>query len=256
MRQRSIWLLKHRRIGDLAQMRNLAALLRDGRGDDGAASWTVEEKQLVFRGPKLGHFAPAARWLLDQKRSDSLTPPWPDAMVVAEASAASVAKAMKASAGDRTKLIVVGRPAGEIASCDLILTTAQYGLPAAPNVISLPLPLATSPSASAADRKTLLERMDGKPRPWFAVLIGGSVPPDRLDRNAILEIAEAARRKAQESDGSYVVLTSPRTGRGCDEAIKALMSGAGPEFGALSSAEISPPSLTGRAAALIRVRSA
>jgi mitochondrial fission protein ELM1 len=223
MGQRSIWLLKHRRVGDLAQMRNLAALLREGHGDDGASTWAVEEKQLVFRSPELAKFAPAARWLLDKERSDSLVPPWPDAMVVAEASAASVARALKARAGDRTKLIVVGRPAGEIASFDLVLTTAQYGLPAGPNVVTLPLPLATSPPASAEERKLLLERMTGKPRPWIAVLIGGSVPPDCLDGKAIAQIAEAARRKAQESGGSYVVMTSPRTGKSCDEAVEALM---------------------------------
>src|SRR5262245_61753349 len=226
MRQRSLWLLKHRRTGDLAQMRNLAAMFRDGHGDDGASTWTVEEKQLVFRWPKAADFAPAARWLLDQKESDSLAPPWPDAIIVAEASAASVAKALKARAGDRTRVIVLGRPAGEITTFDLILTTAQYGLPAAPNVVTLPLPLATSPVASAEERNMLLERMAGKPRPWIAVLIGGSVPPDDLDRKAITQIAEAARSKAQESGGSCIVLTSPRTGKTCDDVIRRLMSDA------------------------------
>jgi uncharacterized protein len=226
MRQRSLWLLKHRRAGDLAQMRNLAAMFCDGRGDDGAATWTVEEKQLVFRWPKLADFAPAARWLLDRKASDSLAPPWPDAIVVAEASAASVAKALKARAGDRTKVIVLGRPAGEITTFDLILTTAQYGLPAAPNVVTLPLPLATSSMASVEERNALLERMAGKPRPWIAVLIGGSVPPDGLNKKAITQIAEAARREAQERGGACLVLTSPRTGKTCDDFIKGLMSDA------------------------------
>jgi mitochondrial fission protein ELM1 len=225
MPQRSIWLLKHRRAGDLAQMRNLAAMLRDGQGD-GGPTWTIEEKQLAFRGPKFAHLAPAASWLLDRKGSDSLAPPWPDAIVAAEASTASVAKAVKARAGDRTKVIVVGRPAGEITTFDLILTTAQYGLPAAPNVVTLPLPLATSPMASAEEHRILLERMAGKPRPWIAVLIGGSVPPDGLDRKSIAQIAEAARSKAQESGGSYIVLTSPRTGTACDDVVKELMSDA------------------------------
>jgi mitochondrial fission protein ELM1 len=227
MRQRSIWLLKHRRAGDLAQMRNLAAMFRNGHGNDGASTWAVEEKQLVFRGPDFTHIAPAAGWLLDRKASDSLAPPWPDAIVAAEASAAAVAKDLKARAGDRTKLIVVGRPAGEITNFDLILTTAQYGLPAAPNVVTLPLPLATSPLASVEERRILLERMAGKPRPWIAVLIGGRVPPDALNTKAITQIAEAARSRAQESGGTYIVLTSPRTGKACDEAIREQMSDAG-----------------------------
>jgi mitochondrial fission protein ELM1 len=224
MRERSIWLLKHRRAGDLLQMRNLAAMFRDALGNDGASTWRIEEKQLVFRGPKFAQRAPAASWLLDWKESDSLVPPWPDAIVAAEASAASVAKGLKAQAGERMKLIVLGRPAGEITNFDLILTTAQYGLPAAPNVVTLPVPLATSPSASAEERRRLIERMAGKPRPWIAVLIGGSVPPDALDRNALTQIAEAAKSKAQESGGSYIVLTSPRTGKACEGIIQAVMS--------------------------------
>jgi mitochondrial fission protein ELM1 len=226
MPQRSIWLLKHRRAGDLAQMRNLAAMLRNGQGGNGQSTWTVEEKQLAFRGPRFIHHAPAVSWLLNRRGSDSLAPPWPDVILVAEASAVSVAKALKAQAGDGTKVIVVGRPAGEITNFDLILTTAQYGLPAAPNVVTLPLPLATSPLASAEEHSLLLERMAGKPRPWIAVLIGGSVPPDALDRKAIAQIAEAARSKAQESGGSCIVLTSPRTGKACDDVIRELMSDA------------------------------
>jgi uncharacterized protein len=226
MQQRSIWLLKHRRAGDLTQMRNLAAMFCAALGDDSASTWTIEEKQLAFRGPKFAHLPPTSSWLLDRKGSDDLSPPWPDAIVVAEAVAASVAKALKARSGDRTKVIVVGRPAGDITSFDLILTTAQYGLSAAPNVVTLPLPLATPPSASTEERRMLLERMAGKPRPWIAILIGGSVPPDSLDRKAIAQIAEAARSKAQESGGSYIVLTSPRTGKACDDIVTELMSNA------------------------------
>src|SRR5690349_4541023 len=107
MRQRTIWLLKHRRAGDLAQMRNLAAMLRDGLGDKSDSRWTVEEKQLALWGPKFAHLAPLAPWLLDRNRSDGLAPPWPDVIVAAEASAASIAKALKVRAGDRTKVIVV-----------------------------------------------------------------------------------------------------------------------------------------------------
>ena len=225
-RQRSIWLLKHRRAGDLAQMRNLAAMLLDGPADDGFSTWAVEEKQLVFHYPKLVRFPSAAHWLLDRERSDSLDPPWPDAIVVAEGIAAWVARALKARTGDQTKIIVLGRPAGQVAPFDLILTTAQYDLPAAQNVVTLPLPLAASLCAPAEERQILLQRMAGKPRPWIAVLIGGSVPPDGLDERAIAQIAEAAHLKVRESGGSLMVLTSPRTGRRCEEDIRRLLHAA------------------------------
>lgn len=220
MRQRKIWLLKHRRAGDLAQMRHLAFLLR---GTD-AASWTVEEKQLVFRQPGIAAFPPAAHFLLDGARSDRLAPPWPDAILVAEASAARIARSLKAEAGAGTKIIVLGRPAGATTPFDLVLTTAQYGLPAAPNVIHLPLPLAALPSASPESRQAVLQCMAGKPRPWLAVLIGGSVAPDHLSEDAVAQIAEAARGRARDSGGSLIVVTSPRTGEAREAVIRKLLS--------------------------------
>jgi len=220
MMPRSIWILKHRREGDLAQMRHLAGMLREERGDDGSSPWAVEEKQLVFRAPGMVRLTSAAYWLLDRKKSDVLGPPWPDAIMVAERTAAWVAKALKARTGDKAKIIVLGRPAGRIAASDLILTTAQYGLPRAPNVVALPVPLANSPCAPAEEREALLQRMAGKPRPWIGVLVGGSVPPDELDERAVEQITKAARGKALDSGGSLMVLTSPRTGRSNEEHIR------------------------------------
>ncbi|MBI2717634.1 MAG: mitochondrial fission ELM1 family protein [Rhizobiales bacterium] len=222
-RQTRIWLLKHRRAGDLAQMRYLADLLRGVPGGDGAADWIVEEKQLVFRHPKLVRIPSLARWLLDRQRSDRLDPPWPDAIVVAEGIAAWVARDLKARSNDRTRIIVLGRPSGQIAPFDLILTTAQYNLPVARNVVRLPLPLATSPPASAEERQALQRRMAGRPRPWIVVLIGGSVPPDSLDKGSIAQIADAAGSEARQSGGSLIVLTSPRTGRRCEEDVGKLL---------------------------------
>lgn len=222
MRVRRIWLLKHRRAGDLAQMRNLAGMLGEACRAEDASDWVIEEKQLAFHCPRLAAFVPAARLLLDRQASDSLEPPWPDVIVMAEGCATGIAKDLKARAGDRTKIIVLGRPAGQIAPFDLILATAQYGLPAAPNVVHLPVPLATPSLASPEERRQLLERMNGKSRPWIAVLIGGSVPPDELNEEAVTQIARAARSKAQASGGSVIILTSPRTGKDCEESIKKL----------------------------------
>ena len=220
MMRRSIWILKHRREGDLAQMRHLAGMLLEEKGDDGSSQWAVEEKQLVFRAPEMVRLTSAAYRLLERKKSDVLEPPWPDAIMVAERTAAWVAKSLKARIGDKTKIIVLGRPAGRIVGCDLILTTAQYGLPAAQNVVALPVPLANSPFASAEEREALLQRMAGKPRPWIGVLIGGSVPPDKLDERTVEQITKAAHGKGLESGGSLMVLTSPRTGRRNEEHIR------------------------------------
>jgi hypothetical protein len=225
-RQRTIWLLKYRRAGDLAQLRHLAALLSKDAAEQGGPGWTIEEKQLSFRIPSLVRTPAAARWLLDSKRSDDLRPPWPDAIIAAEGIATWVAGALKARAGGKTRLLVLGRPAGEVGSPELVLTTAQYGLPQTSTTVELPLPLSPAPPASIEEHRELSRRMAGCPRPWIAVLIGGSASPDRLDDEAVAKLAEAGLREASRSGGSLIVITSPRTGPRRDQVIQARLKDA------------------------------
>ena len=223
---RIIWLLKHRRAGDLAQMRHLAGLLQASSGSGSGPGWEVVEKQLAFRLPQLVRFSMAAGILLDRENSDPLTPPWPDAIIAVEAPASWVATSLKARSGNRIKLIALGRPAGATEPFDLVLTTAQYALPTDPNIVRLPVPLAAPAPPAEGECQDLLRQMAGKARPWTAILIGGSVPPDRLDRAAIAGLAQAARDIVASGGGSLIVLTSPRTGKDREADAGELLQGA------------------------------
>jgi mitochondrial fission protein ELM1 len=183
-----IWILSRGRKGDLDQM---VALAR-------AVGWPYEVKRLHFAGPEI----PAFSRLLLRNRAEVLTPPWPDLVLCAEASPSVIARHIRRMSGGSTRAVCIGRPAGSAAAFDLVITTAQYRIPPAPNVVELSMPLTTDMGAPPR----------GLPAQGpIAVIVGGPAFPDRLDEAAALALtgdmlAYAARRKAV-----LAVHTSPRT---------------------------------------------
>jgi mitochondrial fission protein ELM1 len=173
-----IWILTGGRKGDLDQMLVLAR----------ASGWPFEVKQ-------------AAR---------KLSPPWPDLVFCAEAAASRVALAVKRKSSGRTKAVCIGRPAGAARHFDLVITTAQYRIPHAPNVFEISMPLAEMaevPAASTAEGTV-------------ALLVGGPAFPDRLDAATATRLASDAMAYAASRGKSLSVLTSPRTPRIVAEALR------------------------------------
>jgi uncharacterized protein len=189
---KTIWILSHARAGDLDQMLALARAL----------DWPATVKRLAFRTPKLAAIPFLARQLFDPSRSDSLEPPWPDLIVCAEGRASAIARLIKSRSHGIVKTVCLGRPAGTPANFDLVLTTPQFRLAAASNIVELALPLAPEVRASGDDPPEY-------PRPVTAVLLGGTSLPERLDRQAAAALAREV--VAQAHGGTCVFITSPRT---------------------------------------------
>lgn len=191
----TVWILTHSRLGDRQQMEKLAAAL----------GWPSTVKQLVFRPPNVPFLA---RLLLDRGASDSLDAPWPDLILCGEARTSVIARDLKRKSGGRTKIVCLGRPAGDPAQFDLVLTTAQYSLPKAANIVELALPLVVDAPAPSDAGEGLPELA----RPVTTVLVGGSAVPERLDGAAATSLARDLLVHRQRSGGTLLVVTSPRTG--------------------------------------------
>lgn len=191
-------------MGDRQQMQKLADAL----------GWPATVKHLVFRPPNIPFLAPL---LLDRAGSDPLAEPWPDLVLCAEARTSVIARAIKQKSGGRVKLICLGRPAGSPAEFDLVLTTAQYRLPKAANVVELALPLAVdaTPAAVSEDVSGIVDLA----RPVTTVLVGGTALPERLDGEAAAVLARDLLAHAQKSGGTLLVVTSPRTGAAAGQAL-------------------------------------
>lgn len=199
-----VWLLTGKRAGDRAQILNLAEAL----------GWPFEEKRLVHN--RLGALPNVcmgeSRLNLDQDSVRALTPPWPDLVIASGRPSAPVAHWIRARSGGHTRLVHIGRPWMPTARFDLVITTPQYALPAAPNVLHNSLTL-NRPSAAdlAAAADAWEPRFSAIPRPWTAVLVGGNARPYLLDDESAKRLANEANRTAEQRGGSLLVSTSPRT---------------------------------------------
>lgn len=180
-----IWILWHRRLGDLNQMLELAKALE--------LPYSV--KKLVFRKP---FYAPLANFAFDKSQSDHLIAPWPQIVICAEALSSVVAKRLKQQSGGQTKIICLARPSGSARAFDLVLTTAQYRMPAASNIVEICLPLTAKKLSANQDSGRV------------AVLVGATSPPDLLDDRAAQQMVVNLEHSPKPLD----IITSPRTSTG------------------------------------------
>ena len=179
-----LWILSRGRKGDLDQMLALV----------NALGWPHEVKTLRFAGPEI----PVLSTLLLRQK---LSPPWPDLVLCAEASPSVIAREVKRRSNGQTRIMCLGRPAGSAGNFDLVITTAQYRIPAAPNVVELSMPLAARREAKTS----------ASPDGPIALLVGGPAFPDRLGATEAQNLVADAIAYAAQKGKRLHVQTSPRT---------------------------------------------
>ncbi|PKM13308.1 MAG: nucleoside-diphosphate sugar epimerase [Gammaproteobacteria bacterium HGW-Gammaproteobacteria-3] len=199
-----VWVLLGEGAGGNAQMLQLAKAL----------GWPYSAKQMRYNrlnhlpNPLLG----ASAVTVDRKRSDSLTPPWPDLVIAASRRAAPVARWLKKRSGGRTRLVHLLHTQAPLHHFDLIVTLPQYCLPHPENVLHNTLPLNTlDPERLQRAALNWQPRLAHLPRPWIAVLVGGNSSSYRLDAAIAARLGEHASAAADAAGGSLLLTTSPRT---------------------------------------------
>ncbi len=207
-----VWLLTGDKAGDRAQLLALAEAL----------GWPYTEKRLWFNR----HYHRSNIWLgaslrsLDAAKSNVLDPPWPDLLLASGRRTVPVARWIKRQANGRTKLVHIGRPWAPLSLFDLVISTAQYQLPARTNVLMNNLTLNRHPAdilAAAAARWTPV--FSEYPRPLIGVLVGGNARPFVFDRDTATALARAAKSMADSLGGSLLVVTSRRSGEAATDAL-------------------------------------
>jgi len=209
----SVWVLQGAHAGDNAQARALAHLL--------GVEFTL--KQLFFT-----HFRHVPNVLLksslaniDRIKSAPLDAPFPDLLIGVGRRTVPAALWIKQQSGGRTRLVHVGRPRAPSAWFDLLITTPQYGLPAAPNVLELPLPLTSERPVLPDYLDQWRARFADLPRPWTGVLVGGSRFPSVIGESGARRLGQAI----SAMPGSALISTSPRTSQAEIETLAANLTG-------------------------------
>jgi hypothetical protein len=209
---RRVWVLAGDKPGDNAQSLSLAE----------AIGWPTEVKHLKYipvPKPLAGKFSSIDRFPLDTAQSSPLEPPWPDLVIGCGRRSVGVAWDIRRQAGPATRLVQLGRPRADLDGFDLVVTTPQYRLPDRANVLHLALPLHRLDHEAQARAGAEWEaRFATLPRPWFAVLVGGSAKPFVLDVASARRMAAQVNALARAEGGSLLVSTSRRTPKDAAQA--------------------------------------
>lgn len=202
--ENSIWLLHGARAGDNAQTRALSSRF----------DVPVIEKQLDYnalfmvpnalKGASLASLSPQARALIK--------PPWPRVVIATGKRSVAVARYIKAQSGGKTRLVQIGRPRANLADFDLVLTTPQYGLLQAVNVVELPVPLSPIVVDDGDEVKAFQNELAGdKQRPFIVVVAGGNSSTQKFTVAAAQKLAQLSLKYATAKGGVVFAISSPRT---------------------------------------------
>lgn len=210
-----VWALLSDTAGDNAQVLALAEAL----------GWPFEIHRFKNRkGAMVANFfvGPVLPAMVKHVSGD-FGPPWPDLVIAAgtpsEPLCALIRRESRA-ANHPTRQVFLGRPWAKPELYDLIVTTPQYRVPDAPNVMQIELPLHRVRSAGISREAALWgPRIAHLPKPYVGVFLGGSISLYTLDSRAAKRLALEARALIAPLGGSLLICNSYRTPR---QAMKVL----------------------------------
>lgn len=193
-------------------------LLGPHKGDNNQVLALAEALGLPFRSIDCRY-----RWyghLPAVCRAESLSPltaecrieiaaPWPSLVLGIGQRSAPVARYIKRQSGGRTKVVRLGDPMVNPALFDLVITTTQYAVRDAANVIRLPVTITTA-------GETPPDGVEGRwleqfARPRRLLIIGGKTSLWSFPPRAISDAAKELNDRARREGGSVIAVTSPRT---------------------------------------------
>lgn len=210
------------------------------------------EKHIAYSSlAKLPNLFKGASFMgLKAESKAALTDPWPDLVIAAGRRTAPVARAIKGKSQGQTKLCQIMYPgdAGE-ADFDLIAVPNHDDRPLRKNMIAMTgAPHRITPERLAEEEAKWKGVFADLPRPWIAVMVGGSTKSRFFTPDMGVELATTARAIAEQSSGSLLVSTSRRTADVADDIMRTIKgvpkhsfrwgsNGENPYFGYLACAD-------------------
>jgi mitochondrial fission protein ELM1 len=196
-------------------------ILSDKQGDNGqvetivdALPWPVEHKyvhmlpQWVLGKPR---YRPSLDHI-DPKQSDLIEAPWPDLILTVGRRPSMVALWIRKQSGNRTKIVLVGKPSGHMLDFSLVVASAENQMPPMDNFLPTTLPLMRISEADvAAEAAAWQSRFEKLDKPLIAMFIGGETNPFVMNRKVADDLVATARWVVDELGGTPYVTTSRRT---------------------------------------------
>jgi mitochondrial fission protein ELM1 len=211
-------------------------ILSDKQGDNGqvetivdALGWPVEHKyvhmlpQWVLGKPRYR----ASLDHLDLEQSDPLEAPWPDLILTVGRRPSMVALWIRQQSGNRTKIVLVGKPSGQMLDFSLVIASAENQMPPMDNFLPTTLPLMRISEANVeAQAQAWQQRFAELRKPLIAMFVGGETNPFIMNRKVAEDLAATAKWVVDELGGTPYVTTSRRT---TSEVVEVLQAELPPE---------------------------
>lgn len=209
-----VWALLGQKAGDNNQVLALAEAL----GEPFAARRIVNRPWELVTNRLVGTSLAGT----DRRRSDALAPPWPDLVISAGRRNEPVARWIKRRSGGRARLVHIGRPWAPLAAFDLIVTTPQYFLPDAPNVLHNRLPLHRVDRVRLhAEAAAFAPELRNFASPRTVVLLGGDSGPFVFTAEKACRLAALVDDLVAADGGSVLATDSRRTPAAASAAFRA-----------------------------------
>jgi len=145
---------------------------------------------------------------------DSLRPPWPDLVIATGRHSVAASLLVRRLSGGRTHTVQLQNPVIAPTHFDLVVVPKHDGL-SGPNVVATKGALhRVTPEVLREGAQKLASRVAHLPRPYIAVLIGGTNAAYRLGAAEMASLAAQLKSVARAMDASLLVTASRRTGEG------------------------------------------
>lgn len=221
-------------------------LLGAHKGDNSQVLALAEGLGLPFRAIDLryrwfAHLPAVCRSMsiaqLEDEFRFEIAPPWPSLVLGIGQRSVPVARYIQQASDGRAKIVRLGDPMISPRYFDLVITTTQYAVRTAANVLRLPITISNQDKV----------RPDGFEEAWLQsflrprrlLVIGGKTSLWRFDPDVIGDAASRLLEKTKREGGSVMAVTSPRTSPALLDAARAalgeraVVSGTFPRYGAL-----------------------
>jgi len=193
-------------------------LLGPHAGDNNQVLALAEATDLPFRPIQLRYkwFAhvpavcrsSAIHQLADDCRSE-IAAPWPSIVLGIGQRSAPVARYIQRASGGIAKTVRLGDPMVSHRLFDLVITTTQYAVRDARNVIRLPITITEQRQVRLTKDE---ERwLAASPHPRRLLVLGGKTSLWRFDPSVVTDCLRSLQRRAAVEGGSVLAVTSPRT---------------------------------------------
>jgi mitochondrial fission protein ELM1 len=221
-------------------------LLGPHKGDNDQVLALADALSLPFRTIQMrykwfAHLSAVIRGVtiaqLQPEVCDEIRSPWPSLVIGIGQRSVPIARYIQRASGGRTRIIRLGDPMASHTLFDLVITTTQYAVRDAANVVRLPITVTRrEPVRPDREEQQWLQRFA---EPRRLLVIGGKTSLWRFNTSVVSNAASALQRRAEAEGGSVIAVTSPRTSASLVAAAQemlgshAVLQGQFPRYGAL-----------------------